>query len=427
MNTEIRTVMALLALLGPACGGDSSAQADGESSSSGAVEPTSTTGPITTTVNPTMTSPPDSTGAQDTTGGGAGCPNAIRYELYKGAGCGRIIMGDVDTNGHDDVLVFAKDPAQFDLSTPFVLHTFPGGDNAVAEAKLHCCVDAPARGGGVVFDLNGDEYPDPIWDSVRNFGSTETPDLRRTMEKIVRGHEGGYTALGTVVSTTNTRMPIIVGRIMAEQFGIIAITDQGIQSFVGTGTELGLEVASTLPLDPIPVIDALTTIEIDAQQGTDLAGVGPDGLSIWPGSVDGQFTAAIVTDLGGAYTYLERTDLELNGKDELVIVGVDQPIAVVKGDGNGGVTVNTDGMPNVAPPMTLVKVDSDAFPDLLATADGNLVYYSGTGTGGFASDPVVLAPVGAVNDVAFGMIDDNDVEDLVVCDDAGLLILYRTP
>lgn len=425
MITDIRTLLALVCVAA-ACGGDSSAHADGEGSSSGGAESTTTSGPITTTVNMTMTASPDSTGADTTGGGGSGCPNAIRYELYQGAGCGRIIMGDVDGNGHDDVLVFAKDPAQFDVTSSFVLHTFPGGDNAVGEAKLHCCIDAPGRGGGVVFDLNGDERLDPLWDGLRNYGTVSEPDLRPTLEKMIRGPQGGYTAPGTVLSTGNAGMPFIVGRIMSQTFGIIAITDQGIQSFVGTGTDLGLEAVATLPLDPIPVIDALATIEIDAHQGTDLAGIGPDGLSVWPGSVDGQFSPAFVTDLGGTYTYLERTDLELNGKDELVVVGAGEPVAVIKGDGNGGVMVNTDGMPTVSAPMTLVKVDTDAFPDMLTIDGGNLVYHRGTGTGGFVVDPVVLAPVGEVNGIGFGKIDDNDVEDFVVCDDAGLLILYRT-
>lgn len=428
MITTIR-IRRAAALLAPALACLALACNDSSSSSSDTTGGTTTDDPTTststtvdaTTMSTTMstTSPPDST-----EGPPENCPRTVRYPLYDGLGCGRIVVGDIDGDGTDDVVAFGRDPAAPATgAVPTALHTFIGNTLGLDPGDVHCCLEASSRGHGLVFDLNGDGRGDPIWASQREAIPGDPDSLVDTMEKVVRSPETGFTALGVLSMPAVGTAAFTVGRISQQVIGMVIVANGELTSLIGNGDGLGLDPVASVVLDPVPEVWAIRTMELDGQQGTDLAGLGPDGFLVWGGSLDGTFTQATVTALPGVYTEFERIDLDLNGNDSLVLFGAGEPVAIVEGDGDGALIISTTNTPVLDPPVTVIEVNDDLYPDLVGVSGGNLVMYRGDGEG-FAAEPEILAAVGDATDLAFGDFDANSNPDIVLCDDQGLLVVY---
>jgi hypothetical protein len=403
-----------------ACGDDSSGgSGDDDSTSDTGGTATSADGPGT---NPTMTTNPDETGPADTTAGPVGdCERTRRYPLYGGQACGRVLVGAVDTDTYADIIAFGHGQDAVLEPAATTLQTFLGGRMGLDNGEVHCCLEASLTGDGAVFDINGDGDGDPLWASTRQVITGDVGESQWTFEKSIRAPEHGYTGDGVLFADADVAPPFTIGRITADITGVIVVADGALISLVGNGDGLGLEPTNTLVLDPVPVIRALATIELDGQAGVDVVGVGPDGLLLWGGSVEGVFADATVIELPGEYTHIESIDVDLDGNRELVLFGVGEPIALV--DRGGMIEVSTAGMPSVPPPATVIEVDGDMYPDVVGVEGGNLVMYPGDGD--VFGEAVVLAPIGAAVDLAYGDFDGNGLEDVVACDEQGLLVVYR--
>lgn len=424
MITSRHLSIAIAGFVG-ACGGDSTS---GSGDSTTGDDPTGSTSTATTattaTTDPTLTTVDPSETADTTAGPPDDCARTIRYPLFDGLACGRVLVGDIDGDGFGDAVAFGRDPAAVLTPVTTQLHTFVGGNLGLESAEVHCCVDTSIGGPGVVFDMNGDGRGDPIFASELTTFSGDVGSTELTMAKIVRGPQGGYTGSGVLFGDPDVTPAFAVGRITPQEIGVLVVADGALISMIGNGVGLGLEEVRSLPLDPFPTVWALATIELDGEQGVDVAAVGPDGLLLWGGSLDGTFTAATVTKLPGEYRRMVSVDLDLNGSNQLVLFGDGEPVALVEGDGDGGLTVTTTGTPTVNLVGTVIEVSNDLYPDLVAKDGGNLVMYAGDGTG-FAADPTILAPIGDVTDIAYGDFDGDMSPDVVACDEQGLLVVYR--
>lgn len=420
--TITTTCMLTLAL---ACGGDSTSTPDettGSETSAPETSSSSTTMPMTTTVAP------DSSGEEESTVGPPDdCDHTIRYTLFDGQACGRVFVGDIDGDAFADLVAFGGNPAPILVPFEQTIHTFEGSGIGLQMAEVHCCVDAPETGYGAIFDINGDTHGDPVWASERTVFSGDVGQTELTIDKAIRGPERGYVGLGTVFANLDPapRPVFVVGRITPQETGIIAIADGALHSMVGTDSGLGLEIVRSLVLDPVPTIYALENTELDGMQGVDVAGVGPEGLHVWGGSLDGPFSDATVTKLPGNYTSMQAIDVDLDGNRQLVLFGPDEPVAILDGDGAGSFTVTTTGTPTLDRPGTLLRMDEDPYPDIVAKDGDNLVYYPGDGKS--FGDPILLAPIGDVKGLAFGDFDADGLEDVVACDEQGLLVVYHMP
>jgi hypothetical protein len=142
---------------------------------------------------------------------------------------------------------------------------------------------------------------------------------------------------------------------------------------------------------------------------------------VWGGSVEGVFSPGALVELPGSYTDVESIDVDLDGARELVLFGVDEPIALV--DRTNEIVVSTTDMPIVPPPATVLEVDGDMYPDVVGVEGDNLVMYPGDGD--LFGSAVVLAPIGTTNDIAVGDFDGDGMADVVACDDQGILVIYR--
>jgi len=414
----------VLAVLGIACGGDSSSTPDDTTGSETSPDETSSSG--STTAPTTTTTNPDATGPADTTADPPGdCDRTTRYTLYDGQACGRVFVGDVDGDAFADLVAFGQDPEAVITPISQTLHTFEGSGIGLQMAEVHCCTDASRNGSGAIFDINGDMHGDAIWTSERTVFSDDVGSTEFTIEKTVRGPERGWVGDGVVLFHGDDLPPPVftIGRITPQETGVLAIADGALHSMLGTGDQLGLEIVRSLVLDPMPTIHALATVEFDGIQGVDVVGVGPDGLSLWGGSLEGTFTDAVVTKLPGEYTAMQSIDTDLDGARQIVLFGAGEPVAFVDSDGDGNLTVVTTGTPTLDRPGQIIAVDSGVYPDLVAKDGDNLVYYPGDGKG--FGDAVVLAPIGDVNGIAFGDFDANGFDDIVACDEQGLLVVYH--
>lgn len=415
-----RHITIVLFGLAAACGDDSSAE-PGDTSSTGA---DTTGGPSSSgdpTTNATQTTSPPETGPADTTVGPVtDCERTIRHPLFDGQACGRLLVGDIDADGFEDVIAFGRAADAGDGPVPTSMQTFVGGNIGLDNGEVHCCLDATPTGAAVVFDINGDGRGDPLWASER---AIDGGALAPTFEKSIRNPEHGYVRDGVLYTATTNPIAFTVGRITPQVFGVIAVVDDTLLSLEGNGDGLGLVPFNTHVLDPVPTVWSINTIEIDGQAGVDVVGVGPDGLLVWGGTVEGTFADATVTELPGTYTHVESIDLDLDGNRQLVLFGDGEPVAVVEGDGDGGVVISTTGTPTVPPPATVIEVDGDLEPDIVAVEGGNLVMYPGDGES--FGDASVLAPIGETTDIAYGDFDGDGRSDVVACDDQGILVIYR--
>jgi hypothetical protein len=345
----------------------------------------------------------------------------VRYPLFDGQACGRVLVGAVDSDGYNDIIAFGHAPEAFISPVATTMQTFLGDAEGLDAGEVHCCLTTSPRGAGGIFDMNGDGEGDPLWAGERMVGSGDVVSTELTLEKSIRAPENGYTGDGLLFTTDSlVAPPFMIGNITPEVTGVIVIADSMLLSMVGNGTGLGLEPTQSLALDPVPDVRALATIEINEQVGIDLVGVGPDGLVIWAGSIEGVFADATVVELPGEYTHVESIDVDLDGNRELVLFGEGEPVALV--DRAAEIEVSTAGMPVVSPPATVIAADSDEFPDVVSADGDNLVRYPGDGE--VFGEPIALAPIGMLSDVKFADFDGNGEEDLVACDDQGLLVIY---
>ncbi len=351
------------------------------------------------------------------------CERTIRYPLFDGQACGRVVVGAIDGDSFDDVVAFGRDASFIDVPVTTTLQTFLGGNLGLDDGEVHCCTETSAGGPGGIFDINGDGDGDPLWAGARHTINGDVGNTVLTIERIIRGPEGGYTGAGVLFNGDDTHAPAFtIGTIMQNTTGVIVVADGALQSLVGTGADFGLEATHTLALDPVPVIYALETIELDGMAGVDAVGIGPDGLYLWPGSTEGGFAEAQLVELPGEYTEMESIDVDSDGNRELVLFGEGEPIAYV--ERTNMVVVMTEGMRVLPPPATVVEVDDDPFADVVAVEDGNLGYYPFDLDTRTFGDPILLAPAGTATDLAHGDLDNNGVEDIVVCDELGVLVVY---
>jgi hypothetical protein len=422
MKTII-TLLPLVTVLAISCGDDSSSTPD-ETTGNGTTgeDPTSSSGSTTAPMTTTMTTNP--TTADTTADPPSDCDRTIRYTLYDNQACGRVFVGDIDGDAFTDLVAFGRDPEAVLTPISQTMHTFEGSGIGLQMAEVHCCTDSSTSGYGAIFDINGDLHGDAIWASERTVFSGDVGETELTIHKRIRGPERGWVGDGLVFAHgDDLPAPVFaVGRITPQETGVLAIADGGLHSMRGTGDELGLEIVSTLLLDPMPTIHALATVEFDGMQGVDVVGVGPDGVSLWGGSLEGTFADAVVTKLPGDYRAMQSIDTDLDGARQLVLFGEDEPVALVDSE-DGVLTVTTTGTPTLDRPGVVGAVDSGVYPDLVAKDGDNLVYYPGDGKG--FGDPVVLAPIGDVAGLAFGDFDANGFEDVVACDEQGLLVVYH--
>lgn len=422
--TRLHQITCGLALAAVACN-NGSASNDGADTTTG-METTSgdttTTAPMTTAP---MTTDPDSSESSSTTEAPpTECERTVRYPLFEGGTCSRVLTGDIDGDGFGDAVAFVRDANNSDVTT---LQTFLGGNIGLASGGVvHCCVDASETGHGMVYDINGDTREDLLWSSVRNEVVGDDILSYASVDRIIRGPETGYTAHGSVVVRPDgelTPIPFTFGAIMPGTTGLITIADGMLNSSIANGSEFGFDVVASVELDPLPEIWALNSLEINDSNGVDVVGVGPDGLSVWGGSIEGVYSQAVVTALPGDYTQIEALDLDLDGNRQLVMFGEGQPVALADRDGRGGILLVTDGNPVVSPPAAVLQVNGDLYPDLVGVEGGNLVYYPGDGE--IFESAVVMAPAGTPADMEIDDFDGNGSADVVLCDNEGLLVVYR--
>jgi hypothetical protein len=416
---KMRHICHALCGLALACGGDSSGGAGDSTSDTGTTAETVDDGPGS---NPTTLTDPETTAPDpDTTGGPVGdCDRTRRYPLFDDQACGRVLVGHVDGDQYDDIIAFAHYGEGIG-PVATTMQTFLGDSPALNGGVVHCCLTTSASGAGGIFDINGDGDGDPLWTGERLVVSGDVGSTQWTIEKSIRGPAHGYVFDGLLFAHADIPPAFTIGRITPDTTGVIVVADGMLLSMVGNGDGLSLEPTNTLVLDPVPTIRALATIEFDGQAGIDVVGLGPDGLYLWAGSVEGVFADATMIELPGDYTDMESIDVDLDGNRELVLFGVDEPIALA--DRAASVEVSTTDMPIVPPPATVIEVDGDLYPDVVAVEGDNLVMYPGDGD--VFGDAVVLAPIGAAADLAYGDFDGNGTADVVACDDQGLLVIYR--
>lgn len=418
------TITLGLALAAVACnnGGSSNESADTTTGMETSSSDGTTTAPMTTM--PMTTDPDTSSSSSTTEAPPTECERTVRYPLFEGQTCSRVMTGDIDGDGFGDAVAFARDAANGDVTT---LQTFLGGNIGLASGGVvHCCVDANEAGHSLVYDINGDTRGDLIWSTVRNDVVGDDTLTFAAIDRIIRGPETGYTAHGSIVARPTddlTPIPFTIGAIMPGTTGFITIADGMLNSMVSNGSAFGFDVVASIELDPVPEIWALNSLEINDSNGVDVVGVGPDGLSVWGGSIEGVYSQAVVTALPGDYSQIEALDLDLDGNRQLVLFGDGQPVALVDRDGRGGLTLITDGNPVVSPPASVLQVNGDLYPDIVGVDGGNLVYYPGDGD--LFEAPVVMAPAGTPADLDIGDFDGNGADDIVLCDDEGLLVVYR--
>jgi hypothetical protein len=410
-----------LALAMAACndGGSSDEGADTTTGTETSTGGETTTAPMTT-MQPTTD--PDTSGSSSTTEAPpTECERTVRYPLFEGT-CSRVMTGDIDGDGFGDAVAFVRQE-KGDTTT---LQTFLGGNIGLASGGVvHCCVDASASGHSLVYDINGDTREDLIWSTVRNDVAGDEVQTYAAIDRIIRGPETGYTAHGTLFARPvddTTPIPFTIGAIMPGTTGFISIDDGMLKSSLANGSAFGFDVVASIELDPTPEIWALESLEINDSNGVDVVGVGPDGLSVWGGSIEGVYSQAVVTALPGDYTHIEALDLDLDGNRQLVLFGQGQPVALADRDGKGGIALVVDGNPTVSPPATVVRVNGDLYPDLVGVDGGSLVYYPGDGE--VFEPAVVMAPAGAAFDIDIADFDGNGRDDVVLCDDEGLLVVY---
>ncbi len=407
--------LAMVVACGDSTGGTGDDTTGGTSAGTDATTGGTSTDPTVTT-SPATTTPADTTeGPQDN------CPEYQRYPLHEGLSCSRLTIGDVDGDGFVDAVVFAHDPKTSASPTTTVLHTFHGDANGLQDAEVRCCLDATRTGHGEVFDLNGDTRGDLLW--ANEHAIEPGGDVLQTLERTITTPERGYTATGVLVAPPTGVPAFTVGRIMGQTFGVLVVADGVLSSNVGTGAAFGLDPVLSLELDPSPEVTQLLTIEIDGTAGTDLVGLGPEGLWVWPGSPDGVFGQATVVALPGTYTQMQKVDLDLDNHDSLVLAGAGQPVAIVDGDEAGAYLVSTTGTPDLDPPIAVVQIDNDLQPDLAGASGNDFVMHAGDGKAFGAQ--VVLGELSAIHDMGFGDFDGNGRDDVVACDDEGLFVIYR--
>ena len=402
-----------------ACGGDSAGGSGDSTTGTEGTEESVDDGPGS---NPSSPTDPDETGPSDTTDGPppSECDRTRRYPLFDGQACGRVLVGAVDGDQYSDIIAFGNGEGLIGPVTT-TMQTFLGDSPSLNGGFVHCCIETTPTGAGAIFDINGDGAGDPLWAGERHWVEGDIGMSEWTMEKAIRGPSHGYVRGGLLFTDPDTPPPFTVGRITPEITGVIVVADGMLISMVGNGDGLSLEPTNMLVLDPVPTIRALATIELDGQAGVDVVGLGADGLYLWAGSVDGAFADATLIELPGDYTDMESIDVDVDGARELVLFGEGEPIAVV--DRAAMVEVSTTDMPMVPPPATVIEVDGDLYPDVVGVEGTDLVMYPGDGNA--FGDPVALAPIGATNDLSYGDFDGNGTQDVVACDDQGLLVIYR--
>lgn len=180
-------------------------------------------------------------------------------------------------------------------------------------------------------------------------------------------------------------------------------------------------------------MEALVTLEQTARQlgATDVDGDGQDdvvlllqsGLQVLRSPGDGTLAPMQVVQPPALHSTLHVGDLDGMGAADIVLAG---PEGIVVGLVTAGqIAWMSQSAPVLPNPWVLVDFDGDGMLDVV-TAEADLVLaYRGLGDGTLVTEAQVLSSgVGEeVLDLAAGDLDGNGRDEVVVCDDAGMLVV----
>lgn len=177
---------------------------------------------------------------------------------------------------------------------------------------------------------------------------------------------------------------------------------------------------------PVPLTD------LDADGRADLLGVAADGdLHFIKGDGAGRFEAgSVITSAWGAHKHLSFADFNADGRADMLVVRPDGALEFYGGGRTGGFgafSVIGSGWYEMLHVTSGADFTGDGKHDIVAVAPtGSLLIYPGSGTAGFASSAIVAGNGWQTfRFVVGGDFDGDGIGDLMAVDRFGTLLFYQ--